>query len=264
MIVAVSQIIAIAVASLAIAFRRFGLEAGRRLHQYGVLEDEVQDGESIIISNLMFGLDYLLWFRYFWKVVLMIIVLSISFWIAIPCLVLNWLVWSVTYEWDCKDEHEEAREEFKDLIGEGDRKLDAWTLRNGADGMQRWIEKPKALNELIKLLSTNPPSLEIDQSPICQLKAHYDLVRSGYQISSLSILLHVWIATVSTPCPLNGSLLNSLDEVFEILHFVDRKMSSMSFETKMRSMFARALWRNGKFNNDFDTIDKDLENNDAF
>ncbi|KAK9146047.1 hypothetical protein Sjap_005950 [Stephania japonica] len=45
-----------------------------------------------------------------------------------------------------------------------------------------------------------------------------------------------------------SSLLSSLDEVFEILHFVDKKMSSSSFENEKKLMLAMAFWRSGSFN----------------
>ncbi|KAK9159674.1 hypothetical protein Syun_006015 [Stephania yunnanensis] len=154
-------------------------------------------------------------------------------------------------------------EEFVDLVGEGDMKLDEWTLRKGVNDMQRWVENNKALNQFITLLSKRIPSNQAE-TPISQLKAHYDSVKPGYQISCLSIVLLVRIATISIPSSLSGSLLSSLDEGFEILHFVSSKMSSSSFENKMKTVIAKSLKAGGHFNYLLRKMAKKFKNDAAF
>ncbi|KAK9138691.1 hypothetical protein Sjap_009285 [Stephania japonica] len=116
------------------------------------------------------------------------------------------------------DVREEAMKEFKELIDdEEENGLDEWTLKKGFNDMERGIEKAKASDQLIKILSKVSLPTQ-DESLVPQLKAHYNSKRPG-----------------------------SLDEVFEILDFVDKKMSSSSFENKKKSMLAKAMWKGGDF-----------------
>ncbi|KAK9116319.1 hypothetical protein Sjap_015266 [Stephania japonica] len=55
--------------------------------------------------------------------------------------------------------------------------------------------------------------------------------------SSLSLVLLARIATVCVPH--GGSLSIVVSEIFEVIHFVERKMSSTTFENKKKSKFAK-------------------------
>ncbi|KAK9137733.1 hypothetical protein Sjap_008327 [Stephania japonica] len=146
---------------------------------------------------------------------------------------------------DPSKKNDEDVEEFKDLINERELLLHEWTLRKGVQDMKRWIEKNKSVNHLVKLLSKTPPSNHPGSS-MQHLKAHYNLARPSYEMSSLPIVLLVRIATISIPS-LSGSLLSSMDEIFEVIDFVDRKISSSSFENRKKSMLTEALWENREF-----------------
>ncbi|KAK9138682.1 hypothetical protein Sjap_009276 [Stephania japonica] len=184
MTIVVTQVITTVVGGLAIIFRQLTLISHLILVDGAdILRDGVEDAETIIAYNPIVQTDF--------------------------------------FE-DCcdppDDVREEAMKEFKELIDdEGENGLDEWTLKKGFNDMERGIEKAKASDQLITILSKVSLSTQ-DESLVPQLKAHYNSKRPG-----------------------------SLDEVFEILDFVDKKMSSSSFENKKKSMLAKALWKGGDF-----------------
>ncbi|KAK9138688.1 hypothetical protein Sjap_009282 [Stephania japonica] len=114
-----------------------------------------------------------------------------------------------------KKNDEDVEEEFKDLINERELLLHEWTLRKGVQDMKRWIEKNKSVNP-------------------------HAAFKGSLQFSKARI------ATISIPS-LSGSLLSSMDEIFEVIHFVDRKISSSSFENRKKSMLTEALWENREY-----------------
>ncbi|KAK9137737.1 hypothetical protein Sjap_008331 [Stephania japonica] len=119
-------------------------------------------------------------------------------------------------------------------------KLDKWTLRKGVNDMKRWMEKSKASNQLMELLSKTPPTQQAD-SLLHLLKVQYDLKMPGYQVSSLSVVPLVGIATISMPSSLSASLSGALNEVFEVLQFVGRKISTLSFENKNKYVLCKSI-----------------------
>ncbi|KAK9085856.1 hypothetical protein Sjap_026267 [Stephania japonica] len=145
-------------------------------------------------------------------------------------------------------EDDKAVTEFKDLINEGEMGLDEWTLRKAVKEMKRKVVKTKGQtsSHLMNLLSKTPPSQDLSFAH--QLKNHYDSARPGYEVSPLTIVLLIRVTSISIPLPLRGSLLSSLTEVFDIIHFIDRKTCSPSIENKNKSKFAKALWGRDEFN----------------
>ncbi|KAK9141188.1 hypothetical protein Scep_010869 [Stephania cephalantha] len=271
--IVISQTITIISGILAITFRQLSLIGCVLTDEFGKLQDGVKDVKTIIACNQIFEFSCLLYVVCFSRFVIEMLVISISFLVACPFAYLDgffgWLIKECkSYFGSCrssrKNRNEEAVEEFKDLIHEGEMGLDKWTLWKGVNDMKIWTEKTKALNQHIKLLSKTHLSYQ-DDSPFLQLKAHFDLARPRYQVSSLTILLLVRIATVCIPSPLSESLSRSLDEVFEILHFVDRKMSSSSLENKKKHVLAEALWAHDNFNILlYEIVQKFGNNDDAF
>ncbi|KAK9169632.1 hypothetical protein Syun_001772 [Stephania yunnanensis] len=68
-------------------------------------------------------------------------------------------------------------------------------------------------------------------------------------MSTLSLVLVARISDISTPSSLSGFLLlSSLSKVFEIIQFVQRKMSPSTFENKNKSKLAEVLLKSNKFN----------------
>ncbi|KAK9137740.1 hypothetical protein Sjap_008334 [Stephania japonica] len=154
--------------------------------------------------------------------------------VAIPLVFLDGLLLRIIFRYkSCcgnhfnyhNDENDKAREEFSDVIGEGDLKL---------------------------------------ESPLCRLKAHYDQASSGYETFLLSIVLLVTIATSSIPTSLSASLWSSFDEVFEVLDFVSSKMSLASFENKKKSAIAKALRAYNDLNFLVFKMLKKFKNDEAF
>ncbi|KAK9093253.1 hypothetical protein Syun_028164 [Stephania yunnanensis] len=146
-------------------------------------------------------------------------------------------------------EDDKAVTEFKDLINEGEMGLDEWTLRKAVKEMKRKVVKTKgqtSSDHLMNLLLKTPPSQELSFAH--QLKNHYhESARPEYEVSPLTIVLLIRVASISIPLPLCGSLLSSLTEVFDIVHFIDRKTCSPSIENKNKSKFAKAVWGRNEF-----------------
>ncbi|KAK9081303.1 hypothetical protein Syun_030666 [Stephania yunnanensis] len=100
-------------------------------------------------------------------------------------------------------------EEFLHLIHETEQGLEEWTLRKGVRDMKKWTE----------LNRNNPAILNIKR-------------------------------LLSKACALPDPLINQLkdfrnrikayERIFEVIHFVERKMSCTSFENKKKSKFAKA------------------------
>ncbi|KAK9138664.1 hypothetical protein Sjap_009258 [Stephania japonica] len=241
--IVVSQIITVVVGGLAITFRLFST-IGHRLDDYGKRQG-LEDAEAIIANNPIFRRTFFFRLKFYSRKIIEIFVTWISLLPPLPFACLEGCV-----------------ESFLN-IGQGKEERESWTLKHGLNDMGRWIKKIDASNHLIKLLSRTPP-LHQDDSPFCQLKAYYDSRKPGYQMSSLSVVLLVRIATISISSSLTASLPSSLDEVFEVLQFVDRKLSSSSFENKKKFILAEALWKRENFNYLRPKIIKMLGNNVEF
>ncbi|KAK9138666.1 hypothetical protein Sjap_009260 [Stephania japonica] len=242
--IVVSQIIAVVVGCLAITFRLFSM-IGHRLGDYGIRQEGVEDAEAIIANNPIFRRTFFFRLKFYSRKIIEIFVTWISLLPSLPFACLE----------GCVESFPEIRQ--------GEEECDYWTWKNGLNDMGRWIKKIDASNHLIKLLSRAPP-LHQDDSPFCQLKAYYDSRKPGYQMSSLSVVLLVRIATISISSSLTASLPNSLNEVFEVLQFVDRKLSASSLENKKKFILAEALWKRENFNYLRPKIVKMFGNNDEF
>ncbi|KAK9134645.1 hypothetical protein Syun_013975 [Stephania yunnanensis] len=130
--------------------------------------------------------------------------------------------------------------EFEGLLDQGDRKLEAWLFRKGVEDMEKWMEKSRNGDSsyLSRLLSQT--STTTSTSLLSQL--------SPYEVSSLSLALLVRIAILSTAPDFSVPLKNSLSQVFEVIHFVEKKTQNTSFENKRRSRLAEAAFAGQEFN----------------
>ncbi|KAK9138687.1 hypothetical protein Sjap_009281 [Stephania japonica] len=185
-----------------------------------ILRDGVEDAETIIAYKPIVQTGSMFYLIFYAKTVGRYVFKLISSIPTVMCIPFE--IWIEDFFEDCcdppDDVREEAMKEFKELIDdEEENGLDEWTLKKGFNDMERGIEKAKASDQLIKILSKVSLPTQ-DESLVPQLKAHYNSKRPG-----------------------------SLDEVFEILDFVDKKMSSSSFENKKKSMLAKAMWKGGDF-----------------
>ncbi|KAK9138665.1 hypothetical protein Sjap_009259 [Stephania japonica] len=245
--IVVSQITTILVGGLAITFRFFSL-FGHTVGEFGMLKG-VEDAEAIIAYNPIFRRTSFFYLKFYARKVVEIFVITISLFPSLPFAFLEGAGAKLSESWhNSNTEKEVAMEELKNLIhDEGEMDLDKWTLRKGVNDMKKWIEKANTSNQLIKLLSKTPPFHQHD-SPFRRLKAYYDSRKSGYLVSSLSVVLLVRVATISIPHFLSGSLSSILNEVFKVLQFVDKKMSASSFENKKKYVLAEALHESDNFN----------------
>ncbi|KAK9152853.1 hypothetical protein Sjap_000333 [Stephania japonica] len=122
--------------------------------------------------------------------------------------------------------------------------LDEWTLRKSGEDMKRLIAKSvaKVPNHLIKLLHQTPPSTqEYSLATLLKTHEHYHT-----DISSLSMVVLAGFATLSMPSSRSQCILGSLDEVFEILFYIDQRLPTTSlFERK--TSCANKVWRFKEF-----------------
>ncbi|KAK9081298.1 hypothetical protein Syun_030661 [Stephania yunnanensis] len=102
----------------------------------------------------------------------------------------------------------------------------------GGVSVYKWSMTPIIVSQIVTIIVKN----------LLRLKKVRD------RVSSLSVVLLVRIATISLPSSLSESLLSSLNEVFEVLQFVDRKMSTSSFENEKKYVLAEALLVSKNFN----------------
>ncbi|KAK9081300.1 hypothetical protein Syun_030663 [Stephania yunnanensis] len=146
----------------------------------------------------------------------------------------------------CKpNDDDDAMKEFK-LIQAGEMGLDDWTLKKGVQDMKRWVEpvnKIKSSNHLIKLLSKTPS----EDFLTSLIQNQSDPAKQRYKISSLSIVVLTKVASIFIPSTMSHFLFNSLDEVLEVIHYIDRRMNASSFKSKKKSMVSKALWAGKSF-----------------
>ncbi|KAK9138661.1 hypothetical protein Sjap_009255 [Stephania japonica] len=266
-IIVVSQIITIAVGTLATTIRFFTMlnldgetSRPRILKVRAIDADTVMDAYHLIQRT---GIDF--WIdiaRVFTMSCVKLVQLSLmaTFLVFFGCI-------SLLYDiYQSKETDSKAINEVKNFVCVGEDPKD-WTLTEGLMDMKRWLEsvkqtKTSSNHHLFQLLSKTTPSISQEGFIMSLLKNRYE--RSNYhEISSLSILLLVRVATVSTPFSLSGSMLESLNEVFEIIHFVDRKTNPSNPVNKMRSTLAKAMWAGQDLNVLLPKISKKSTNNEA-
>ncbi|KAK9138659.1 hypothetical protein Sjap_009253 [Stephania japonica] len=129
--------------------------------------------------------------------------------------------------------------EFSHLIHEDEHGLDEWTLRKSVEEMKKWMELYRNNAPMHSIKGLLSKRFLLEEPVINQLKDFANR-NKAYEVSSLSMVLVARIATVCKDYSLGGSLRIVLSEIFEVIHFVERKMNSTSFENKKKSKFARA------------------------
>ncbi|KAK9153349.1 hypothetical protein Sjap_000829 [Stephania japonica] len=175
---------------------------------------------------------------FFPTILIMLILLIILF---IPIYVYKSLLGFFSHEKDIKA----MDDEFQDLIGKGESGLDEWSLRNGVDDMKRFIDKNKAsVAYHLNYLSFEPQLSQ--ESLVDQLKNQINRDR-GYELTSLAIVLLVKVAMASMPSERSKLLTSSLNEIFDVIHFIDKKKNLTSFKNKKKCMVARAAWLGDAF-----------------
>ncbi|KAK9152848.1 hypothetical protein Sjap_000328 [Stephania japonica] len=156
-----------------------------------------------------------------------------------------------------ENEDEEVGEEYKGLKSDEGLLFDDWTLRKSGEEMKRLIEYSKALvpNHLIQLLHQTPPSQESLTTSL----------RDRHERCSASIAVLAGIAVHSIRSSRSQPIFDSLNEIYEILYYIDQRMSSPSIKDKSYKIY---VWWNGhenlnsyfrKFNSDVDSFQMQLD-----
>ncbi|KAK9159669.1 hypothetical protein Syun_006010 [Stephania yunnanensis] len=257
--IVVSQIIAVLVGTSITIFRALTWFGHFDLKGFRLIDKKAGKEESIILKSPILFMSSLEYFAAAVKLGLRTIFDCISSFISCFIILLYFCL-EVCSEpgrlWCCNvcktnvrthRSDEELVEEFKDLTRVGrDMRLTWWTLWRGAKDMRKLMQNAKTLNELAQLLSRTPPS-DQNKSLVSMLKTHYEFSR-WFETSSISIVLLVRVATISIPSSLSNSLSKAFGEVFEIVHFVDRQMSSSPLSLMENFKLAKSLWESRNFN----------------
>ncbi|KAK9131873.1 hypothetical protein Scep_011401 [Stephania cephalantha] len=143
----------------------------------------------------------------------------------------------------CKPKHHDQElevftKEYKELISDGWRSLDEWTLKKSVVEMKRWTEKNagEVPSRLIELLNQTPPSLE----SLATL-----LTNRRERCTTSSMVASAGVATLFIPSSRSQYILDSLGEVFEVIYFIDQRVSSAS--VKRKSWEASIFWGSKMF-----------------
>ncbi|KAF5181005.1 Plant/MNJ7-17 protein [Thalictrum thalictroides] len=132
-----------------------------------------------------------------------------------------------------------ATQEFKflsqDYLG-----IDEWTLWKGLTEMENEISVfKKKRNYLFLLLSRINPS---QQLLLMEYSDQLGPDGESIPVSTLSIVLLVKIAQVCLPKHLNRSLVKTFRDVYAILCFIEKSISSTSTELTKKFEVAKAVW----------------------
>ncbi|KAK9137902.1 hypothetical protein Sjap_008496 [Stephania japonica] len=247
MIIVVSQILTITAGTSATILRLVVmLGQTMRSDRFKVLHTQAIDTYMVMASNPLIRRsvhDYCIFIvRTF--TVLCIVLIQILF--MLVCGPIIMLIATIFHS----GEADHATKEIKDFVHVGLMDSNEWTLTKGMKEMKRLAERvnqtiASSNHHLLKLLS---PSKSHEDSKVHLLKKRYEgseFHKGSCAVSSLTILILVRIATVCIPFHLSESLLKSLDEVFETIHFVDGKINPSNPVNKMRCRLAKEMW-NGR------------------
>ncbi|OVA05143.1 hypothetical protein BVC80_8895g10 [Macleaya cordata] len=133
-----------------------------------------------------------------------------------------------------------TEEEYQDVVYPAKNGLKKWIVSIGLEDMNRWMEvnKKDSPTHLNGFLCNNSPSKEDSLTEDLELIGR----DYGYSVSCLSVVILVRIASVAFPSIYTQSLISTMDEAFEIVYFVDRKLKSENFDNKMKWMLAKDIW----------------------
>lgn len=111
-----------------------------------------------------------------------------------------------------------------------------WTLKISRDESDRIVEgsRKKSAKHLSQLIS---------RTQSCEAHPY----RNGVEVSSLSLVLLVRISQVSIPDVVSESLVQSFNQVHEILQFIDNTINSNTFQNKDKLLLANAVWAGDDF-----------------
>ncbi|OVA05140.1 hypothetical protein BVC80_8895g6 [Macleaya cordata] len=139
-----------------------------------------------------------------------------------------------------------TEEEYKEVVYTGDIGLKKWILGIGFKDMSRWIQvnKKDSPTHLIEFILKNSPS---KHESLTQKMEQIGLKFSGtspyeYNVSCLSVVILVRMVSVALPPAFAETVIHTLDEAFEIIYFVDRKLNPKNFNNKAKSMLAKDVW----------------------
>ncbi|XP_026443798.1 uncharacterized protein LOC113343921 [Papaver somniferum] len=136
--------------------------------------------------------------------------------------------------------------EVQEVVYLDDIELEKWILSMGLKDMRKWIKmnKKSSPTDLIEILHTD--SLRKQESLALEMEKIGSSFLSScpyeYNLSSLSVVILIRMASMALPSSLTQALVHTLDEAFEIICFVDRKLNPRNFNNKAKSSLAEDIW----------------------
>ncbi|KAK9140720.1 hypothetical protein Scep_010401 [Stephania cephalantha] len=117
-----------------------------------------------------------------------------------------------------------------------------WIMRRLVEDMNKWtdLSNRSPPNYLVQLLSRprthHPPQALLNKlQEIGKDKGYY------YKLSCLSMVILVKIVALSVPFTLAEPILRALDEAFEIVYYIDKKVNVGNFQDGKKRRFAKLL-----------------------
>ncbi|KAK9159580.1 hypothetical protein Syun_005921 [Stephania yunnanensis] len=233
-----TQIATILIGSIGASFRLFTLLNRVNMDSAGMTwadkDADVIDENPLLVGHIKDDLIVII------MRLMYLVIACIHLLIDVPLFVIGAIL-SACFGGLCESREKNIDEirEFSHLIHEDEQGLDEWTLRKSVKEMKKWMAlyRNNAPMHSTKVLLSKCFSLE--EPLINQLKDFANRSKA-YEVSSLSMVLVARIATVCKDFSPGDFVCIVLSEIFEVIHFVERKMNSTSFENKKKSKFAKA------------------------
>ncbi|KAK9159484.1 hypothetical protein Syun_005825 [Stephania yunnanensis] len=115
-----------------------------------------------------------------------------------------------------------------------------WIMRIRVEDMDKWIDlsdksPPIHLVQLLSKPPSHPPQTLLNK--LQQVGA----TKGYYRLSCLSLVILVKIVALAIPLALAEPILQALDEVFELIYYIDKKINVGNFEDQRKRQFAKVL-----------------------
>ncbi|KAK9159483.1 hypothetical protein Syun_005824 [Stephania yunnanensis] len=120
------------------------------------------------------------------------------------------------------------------------KRFPKWIMRSRVEDMNKWINLSNRSppNYLVQLLSrphAHPP--QTLSNKLQQIGA----AKGYYKLSCLSVVILAKIVALSIPFHLAKTLMQAVDEAFEIAYYIDKKINVGNFQDGMKRRFAKVL-----------------------
>ncbi|KAK9138853.1 hypothetical protein Sjap_009447 [Stephania japonica] len=246
----VIQIITIVVGSLATAFRWITIVSDPPLH----MKNDTDFDLEMYFDIDRFSLQYLTKKKKIGKVTIIYVfyfllkmVILLTAFVTLCVLGAPVYVIRMIFRYCCSsfiraaDVSEKWKAELRDVFPPS-KMFPEWIMRIRVEDMDKWMDlsdkSPPNPNHLVQLLSkprSHPPQTLLNK--LQQVGA----TKGYYRLSCLSLVILVKTVALAVPLALAQPILQALDEVFELIYYIDKKINVGNFEDQRKRQFAKVL-----------------------